>query len=157
MRKMKRLAVMFLVLSMLFVMTGCGVKGYRANQSFKMGNFTYCFEDAVHVPEKDTDTSRAYAVSILVKEGFPINWDMNTGNLTVAVKLSLNGKDDTIEYSELNAESFEEERSGFKNRMTFIFQIPNDSKLPKQATFSVTKGSSESVDINISSAPGWDG
>ena len=158
MRVLKCFTVLMLVLSILLVMTGCGTKGYRADVNFQQGDITYCLEDVVRVSEKDTDTTKAYTVSLLIYgDAVPINWNMNTGYVTSGIKLTLNGKDEEFSYSEVSFEAAEGVKPGFKNRVTFVFQIPEDSKLPKQGILSSTGGSSDPVEINISSAPGWDG
>ena len=158
---MRNVKIFTLVLSFLFmfcVLSGCGTKGYHADVNFQQGDMTYCLEDVVRVSEKDTDTTKAYTVSLLIYgDAVPINWNMNTGYVTSGIKLTLNGKDEEFSYSEVSFEAAEGVKPGFKNRVTFVFQIPEDSKLPKQGILSSTGGSSDPVEINISSAPGWDG
>ena len=95
MRNVKCFTVILSFLLLLFVLTGCGTKGYRADVNFQQGNITYCLEDVVRVSEKDTDTTKAYAVSLLIYgDAVPINWNMNTGYVTSGIKLTLNGKDE---------------------------------------------------------------
>ena len=175
MRVVKRFTVLMLVLSILLVMTGCGTKaavllvamilivkdGYGVDSG---GNrIEYMRAKIVgdiskNETEKDTDTTKAYAVSLLVYgDALPLSWNMNTGYVSIGIRMTLNGKDEEFAYSEVSFEAAEGVKPGFKNRVTFVFQIPEDSKLPKQGVLSSAGGSSDPVEINISSAPGWDG
>ena len=108
MRVVKSFTVLMLVLSILLVMTGCGTKGYRADVNFQQGDITYCLEDVVRVSEKDTDTTKAYAVSLLIYgDALPLSWNMNTGYVSVGIRMTLNGKDEEFAYSEVSFDAAE--------------------------------------------------
>ena len=154
------IAVALLLLLLTVVASGCGSPdgagsgGNKKPEPIKLGEHTYLPEKIVRQSEQDSDSGKAYDVSVLI-EGDKAPVILDGGISKSGVDLTLEAESGPITYHTVSFEVIKEEDrvDGYGAKATYSFNIPKDTEFPKKGTLIDGADSSKTAEVDLTVLP----